>query len=151
MHNTAAIRCLLMLCLWQGPLPVWHTHGTLAEAPAASRSWLAEHLADHHAEVDPREVVVFGWHVHFDLPESEGDPDDTPGPSLRFPVVVSTGSDGVRPGSSERLPIVADSLLTLVIDPPAEPTAGSHSIRRGFFPDDAASLPLPLRIGVSRC
>ena len=151
MHTPAVLRCLLILCLWQGPLPVWHTHGTLVDAPEASRSWLAEHLETHHPTVDPCDVVFFGWHVHFEVPHSEDDPDDVPSPSLRNPVVIAASSDGGRLSGSGLLPRGTDASHPLALRPLVVSPRPPRSARRGFFPDDAASLPLPLRIGVARC
>ena len=152
MHTPAVLRCFLILCLWQGPLPVWHAHGTLPDAPEASRAWLAKHLETHHASVDPCDVVCFGWHLHFEVPHSEGDPDDVPSPSLRDPVVIATNGDGGRlPGGGELPFVTTDAPYPLAHRPLVESARSPRSARRGFFPDDAASLPLPLRIGVARC
>jgi hypothetical protein len=151
MNRLAVVRCLMVLCLWQGPVPVWHAHGTLADASDASRMWLAEHLESHHAAVDPCEPVFFGWHLHFDVPDSEGDPQNTPSPSLRFAVVPVGVVDGDRLVSGTEVPAAAFAIHPLIPALTVESADAPRSTRRGFFPDDAAALPLPLRIGVARC
>jgi hypothetical protein len=151
MHNTNVLHYLLLLCLWQGPMPVWHAHGTLADAPEASRAWLAGHLETHHTAVDPCELVFFGWHVHFEVPDAEGDPDDAPRSILSFPLVLGSNADAVRPMPGAFLSFVGDALVFQEAFAGGGVPSTTRFARRGFFPDDAASLPLPLRIGVARC
>lgn len=140
-----------MLCLWQGPLPVWHAHGTLATTPGVSQSWLADHLQTHHASVDPCEPSFFGWHLHFEVPDADGPPEDAPSPGLRCPVVHANGSDIVQPLVRDMLHVMPATVRTLHLAKPMGRQRFFCFARRGFFPDDAASLPLPLRLGVSRC
>jgi hypothetical protein len=150
MDRLAAARCLLMLCLWQGPLPVCHAHGTLANAAEANRPWLAAHLEAHHASVDPCEQTFFGWHIHFEGPDSEGEPSESPSPSLRLPLVAGTSADGVWGEwcvSAESV----DALEVFVVTQTPRCPVLAHCGRLGFFPNDAGSLPLPLRLGVARC
>lgn len=150
MDRLAAARCLLMLCLWQGPLPVCHAHGTLADAPEANRPWLAAHLAAHHASVDPCELTFFGWHIHFEAPASEGEPSESPSPSLRLPLVAGTTADGVWGdwcGFAEGV----DAFETLEMPQAPQFPLLARGSRPGFFPNDAGALPLPLRLGVARC
>jgi hypothetical protein len=151
MRGKKVLHCLLMLCLWQGPLPVWHAHGTLVDAPEGSRPWLADHLQTHHASVDPCELVFFGWHVHFEVPACEDEPEDAPSASLRCPAVMSAGVDGVRPLARVGLPVAEATIQPVLLLVPLRQQGQARWARRGFFPDDAASLPLPLRIGVVRC
>lgn len=150
-NRLAAVRCLLMLCLWQGPLPVCHSHGTLAGASDEARPWLAAHLETHHASVDPCELTFFGWHVHFEVPEAEGEPSETPGLSLWLPLIANASVDGIRADWPCRFPVGGNAVPHLaVMQLPREPEP-IRRLRLGFFPDDAGSLPLPLRLGVARC
>jgi hypothetical protein len=131
---------------------VWHAHGTLADAPEASRSWLAEHLATHHAAVDPGELVFFGWHLHFELPTADGEPSEQPSASVRLPVVINTSpvcdtavqTRGGLPGTLDisALPCRFDLVRRAVT---------ASSLRRGYFHDDGGALSLPLRLRVARC
>ncbi len=151
MNRLAAFRCLLVLCLWQGPLPVCHAHGTLASEPEAARPWLAAHLETHHASVDPCELTFFGWHVHFEVPSSEGEPSETPGLSLRLPLIANTSADGIRVDWPSRLPVGGSAVPPLAMMQQLRDPQPIRLLRLGYFPDDAGSLPLPLRLGVARC
>lgn len=151
MNTTRLLRCVLVLCLWQGPLPVWHAHGTLADASEASQAWLADHLATHHAAVDPCEHLFFGWHLHFEVPESDGEPNESPSTSLRLPAVAAASGSALR---FETRCLSACSLNTsdlLTSLGPVRPVIRPGVLRRGFFTDDGGRLSLPLRLGVARC
>lgn len=150
-----SLRWLLVLSLWQGPVPVWHAHDTLADSAAESAVWLASHLERHHASIDPFASIAFGWHVHFEVPESDGEPSESPGPSVRLPAVVAVGD---APLSDAGLRVIWHGGLVSV-DDPANPqkalgALGLPGLRRcegGFFASYAAALSLPLRLGVARC
>lgn len=150
-----SLRWLLVLSLWQGPVPVWHAHDTLADAAAESTVWLASHLERHHASIDPFASITFGWHVHFEVPDSEGEPSESPGPGVRLPAVVAVGDaaladTGLRVIWHGGLVSVNDSVARQKT-PGAQGTPGLRRYDGGFFSSYAATLSLPLRLGVARC
>jgi hypothetical protein len=150
-HRSTLVRCLLMFSLWQAPLPVWHSHGTLAADSSESCHWLARHLESHHAEVDPVDDVPLGWHVHFEMPDSDGEPSESPGPSARLPAPSTVTIE--RAQLLEVFPFAADvvtSPLPGIVTNPAC-VIGPPGRCLGFFTHYAASLALPLRLGVARC
>lgn len=81
LHTTSllsriALRLLLVLSLWDGPVVWGHSHAT-----AMSRTEsLAAHIAVHHA--CEGNAAHLGWHWHFSIPESDG-ADPSPGKSSR--------------------------------------------------------------------
>lgn len=150
-HPSILLRCLLIVSLWQAPLPVWHSHGTLADGPAESRGWLARHLESHHAAADPCDSQLFGWHLHFDVPTSDSEPSEAPGPSARLPapsVVV------IERAQMEEAPVGAAFVFATMPGLTVNPSAAIGQLGRrclGFFTHYAMSLALPLRLGVARC
>ena len=149
-----SLRWLLVLSLWQGPVPVWHAHDTLADSAAESVAWLASHLERHHATIDPFASVAFGWHVHFEVPESDGEPSESPGPSVRLPAVV-TVSDATLADAGLR--VIWQGLVSVDDPAIAQKAVGAMGMPGlqhddgGFFSSYAAALSLPLRLGVARC
>lgn len=154
-RRLTSLRWLLVLSLWQGPVPVWHAHDTLADSAAESVAWLSSHLKRHHASIDPFAEIALGWHVHFEVPESEGEPSESPGPSVRLPAVVAV-SDATLAGEGLRV-IWHGGLLSVDDGAIAEKTAGAigppglYRDEGGFFFSYAVALSLPLRLGVARC
>lgn len=146
------VRCLLVVAAWQAPLPLWHTHGTLANATAESASWLAEHLRTHHPTIEPSSQTIVGWHCHFVDPQSGGEPPDAPKRNPRH-VVVACGPALLNGVSRLQAPLVSwaggdPSSVSGV------PATGLHAVRhraRGFFTDFAPDMPLPARLGVLHC
>lgn len=152
-RRLTSLRWLLVLSLWQGPIPVWHAHDTLADTAAESVAWLASHLERHHASIDPFASLTFGWHVHFEVPESDGEPSELPGPSVRLPAVVAVSDatladvdlrviwqSGLVPGGH-----LSSGQIGGVPDTPGLRRYG------GFLSSYAVALSLPLRLGVARC
>lgn len=154
-RRLTSLRWLLVLSLWQGPIPVWHAHDTLADTAAESVAWLANHLERHHASIDPFASVAFGWHIHFEVPESDGEPSETPGLSVRLPAVMAV-SDATLAETGLRV-IWHGGLVSVDDSAVAQKATGSlgmSGLRRfdgGFFSSYAAALSLPLRLGVARC
>src|SRR5579871_4630370 len=60
-------RALLIVSLWNAPLPVIHAHGAdISESADATE--FAAHLAEYHADVTLNSHIDFGWHWHLVLP-----------------------------------------------------------------------------------
>lgn len=55
---------LAILLLWQGPIPICHAHGTLANSAVAT-SDLADHLVEAHQSLNPLDDVFVPWHWHW--------------------------------------------------------------------------------------
>ena len=65
-----AARCLLMLLVWSGPIPVCHSHGTLANTFTTDRATeraFEKHLRTFHRDVDLFGDVEMGLHFHWVL------------------------------------------------------------------------------------
>jgi len=64
--SRVALRLLLVVSLWEGPVVWGHSH-TSVMSPSES---LVAHIAAHHAcESD---ATHLGWHWHFSIPEADG-------------------------------------------------------------------------------
>jgi hypothetical protein len=147
------VRCMLVVAAWQAPLPFWHNHGTLANATQASTSWLADHLRTHHAAIDPFSQFVFGWHLHFALPESGDETPDSPKPA-RQPGVIASGLTSWDSFVRLQEPIASGVWHPMLIVPRALAADRMlNGVRRtgGFFTDFAPDMPLPVRLGILRC
>jgi len=59
-------RCLLMLLVWSGPVPVCHSHGTLANTSNIDNAF-EQHLRTYHRDVDLCRDVQLGLHFHWVL------------------------------------------------------------------------------------
>lgn len=145
---------MLVVAAWQAPLPFWHNHGTLANAPQTSTSWLAEHLRTHHAAIDPSSPCVFGWHLHFTLPDTGPESPDAPKPTRQQGVVTSSVLASWDGFVRQQAPFSSGAWRPLLIVPGAS-TANRmpNALRRaiGFFTDFAPDMPLPVRLGILRC
>jgi len=63
-------RCLLMLLVWSGPVPVCHSHGTLANTFTTDRATdraFEQHLRTYHRDADLFRDVQMGLHFHWVL------------------------------------------------------------------------------------
>lgn len=147
------MRCLLVIAAWQAPLPFWHTHGTLATATAESAAWLTDHLRAHHPAIDPCSQYVFGWHLHFALPDSGDEAPDAPKP-IREQVLVIPGLASwdvfIRLKAPFQARMFADALVVSQ-SPLADRGMGAFQAANGFFTDFASEMTLPVRLGVLRC
>ncbi len=148
------VRCLLVVSAWQGPFPVWHSHGTLVHSSGDSQPWLAEHLDSEHADIAPAHDVAFGWHVHFALPGSDG---DSPESSLPSREVITVGNEAAEWNLTVREQAMLASWTSICFT--ITPVHDSLSMRfpaalrplGGFFATFAPDMPLPVRLGVLRC
>ena len=150
-QHVAVIRWLVVASLWHAPLPVLHAHGTLADAPATSPNWLAEHLERRHATVDPFCSLCLGWHVHFEVPGTEEDPQDAPSLATSLPVGNSqSGICQLRETLAGSTPMWG--MTVTAWDSVPQPVLHGRTVRRRQFLSRCAErLPLPLRVGVMRC
>ena len=70
-------RALLIVSLWNAPLPMVHAHGADVD-DSADAAGFAEHLAKYHGDVTLNSHVDFGWHWHLVLPRDSNPDDDCP-------------------------------------------------------------------------
>lgn len=74
------LRLLMILSMWQAPVPFLHCHSLRAE-DAGGDVVMRQHLVRFHREALSHPGFGLGWHVHFELPaEFFGcqDDDDSP-------------------------------------------------------------------------
>jgi hypothetical protein len=70
------LRVLLIISLWQAPIPLFHCHSLQAEEVRGDAG-LQQHLVRFHRGALQHRERSLGWHVHFDLPiDLLGSPDD---------------------------------------------------------------------------
>lgn len=145
--GSVVLRFVLLISVWQGPIPWFHCHGSLA-AEGEIQPWLAKHLRSHHPTIPQAAKIDFGWHCHFDLPTT--DSEDQPNKSPKPRVVISATetltpvsiSGEIHPSSRfMRLPMKA-----LGMSPPGLTTAG---VNQHFYDSFAESLAMPLRFCVA--
>ena len=142
-----ALRFVLLISVWQGPIPWFHCHGSLAAA-GETQPWLAKHLRSHHSPVSLFTNIDFDWHCHFDFPTppSEDEPQESPHPRLvvssgATPTPVSLSGEAHLLSRFYRLPVKVTSL-----SPPGLATAG---VNQHFYDSFAESLAMPLRFCVA--
>ena len=90
------LRVLMLVSLWNAPLPWVNVHGTLAVDSTAARH-LSQHFARFHAGADPFEREAAGWHVHFVLPWTISDEGPCPADGRHHDsheLTLSTASPG---------------------------------------------------------
>lgn len=151
-HRAATIlRCLLVTAAWQAPLPFLHCHGTLATSTVAGSPWLAEHLRTHHADVDPHSPHLFGWHLHFGVPESDDTPADAPVPRRCHLVVATSFASGDAVGGLAGTTADGTRDVALLAPPSPSSRAASAFRRVGVDADGAPTVPLTLRYCSLRC
>lgn len=103
-------RLCLIVSLWQGPVPMFHSHGTDVGEVTSSAAEI-EHLSEYHPEVPVNSHVDFGWHVHFVLlasPNAEEPEDGQPARVPFFAPFVTCQAE-------------ANSMASLFIEWPASP------------------------------
>lgn len=146
------MRALLIIwAAWQGPVPWWHSHGTLANSAANSQEFLREHLSLHHSAIDPCDDLHFCWHVHFDFPAQSK---DSSNPEGNRPVGATNAELApcghhqlARTAASDGLSTAIDVTDGGVLAAQLSPNSGGQHFFDGFAPE----LALPLRFGVLRC
>lgn len=159
-HASAALRWLLLVLMWPGPVPWCHSHAKIAhsESPAVA-TWLREHLRVGHglasvagiqqARAQDARAQDAGWHVHFALPGSEDGNSGSDRPQPILPLVTSPCEmQGFEAQAVSVHPLVA----TLEWLPAARRGGlGSSVASRHFLDGFAPSLALPQRLGIFRC
>lgn len=148
-----ALRCLLLIVAWQGPLPWCHCHEEVASAPGGISCWLASHLRTHHPSMLPLASAVLGWHVHFDYPCPNEDEEGRSGHHEPSRLPGSSAAEQMASSILESASGVSQPLPTVDGDPAATSVAASDPARVNahFFDDYAPSLALPLRFCIARC
>lgn len=148
------LRCVLVVFVWQGPVPWCHRHGTLANTPDSAISWLQEHLRTHHSSIGVNAEVSFGWHVHFDFPIPVDD--DSNGPNVpdqdRLPPVSSldTVSASIARAASDSSDLAAAHRVNLSGDTRVIANGLLLEVTH-FYEASAPSCSLSVRFCVSRC
>jgi hypothetical protein len=140
------IRVLMLLSLWNGPIPLGHDHRSMMNGIAGAAS-VAKHVASFHSNCKCGASKELGWHLHWIMPncENEGFDDCVAANSWIHSRIAETQTH--------------DGLLVLG-GPSAEP---DHWLSRGIFlhfqraggietPSLATSkLSLPEVLGIMRC
>ncbi len=159
-----SVRAVMMLLLWQGPIPWCHSHdalrasksGSLMSA-AAEKFDLASHLKKHHRDIDPRSRISLGWHIHWVLPLMNYDPllgESSPNEGIPQPP-VSIHADRYFAYGTNLLQafdqIHAVEFANFVTPSPHLSNDGANSLTSHFYDEFSTSLSLPQRFSVYRC
>lgn len=143
------LRICVVLAAWQGPIPWFHSHGTLAQA--TDDLWLIKHLQTCHHATGTCSNEGLGWHFHCGFP---GPPTDDSGPVSegvwhRAPVIVTA------PFSLGELSMgqVSAAAIIDMVDANLGPCTGvwPKTSPLHFFEAFAPSLALPLRFCCLNC
>lgn len=147
-----AWRCLLILSVWQGPLPYWHCHDGNANGEA-SCEWFVRHLQCFHPDVADCATCALGWHVHFGYPQPTDDSEPpSPNSAERFLPTPTEIGNGLTPPPFKDMRFwrvandLNDCAAAIARRPCVRARAATH-----FFDGFASALPWPLRFGVARC
>jgi hypothetical protein len=142
---------LIVWAAWQGPVPWWHSHGTLANSAANSQEFLREHLSSHHSAIDPCDDLRFCWHVHFDFPahgrDSSNQDGNRPVGTMNAELAPSGLHQLARTAAFDVPYTAVDVIDGGVLSVQLSPGSGGQHFFDGFAPE----LALPLRFGVMRC
>lgn len=157
-----AMRWLALSLLWQGPIPCCHSHELWAGADeeahqvsvACDVNWpLLDHLYTFHSADRESTARSIGWHLHWVMPEvDEGA--FPPGPAI-------SGLPGAEPSVILTDGQVSTFTTATIAWVPCEwglvsgLVASAGDVRsltpRHFLDTFAASLAMPLRLGIMRC
>ncbi|WP_425615245.1 hypothetical protein NA78x_005145 [Anatilimnocola sp. NA78] len=150
--GSLALRWMLLVIAWQGPLPWCHSHGTLGNCANCPSADLQAHLQSHHPAIDQFADLVFSWHFHVDMPVSPDEPDEP------------SDYDAPRVPATDSVDVVASSLIrdaqtaapvTLVVEFAQQEFAAARRIQahaaQHFFDSFAPTLSVPERFCVARC
>jgi len=152
---SVALRIVMLLAAWQGPMPWWHRHGTLVDADLAKAPlWLSQHLQTHHASVSPYAGIFFGWHMHAIFPGSSSDDPEQPTKPEQFRLSTAAEADCLLAqlmDSAEGLSVSLAQQIELQRPGLAGSSPSTSRATAHFFERFAPSLPLPLRFCVARC
>jgi len=143
-------RLLVVALLWQGPVPVIHSHASFLDA-----AQLADHLKRCHAADGCEDCVEgqLGGHFHFMPPRLPGEEhhDDPSAP------VRPSGSTFLTAGTTAVDALLACSLSAEQpsgalpeLDPASSVAPVMQSVGRTFWDHFACHLSLPMRLGVIR-
>jgi hypothetical protein len=147
------LRFVLVLTMWQGPIPWVHCHGTVADSSVSADmlSWFSVHLRSHHACVQCERPVDLGWHTHFDMPQTPADESDRNSrtshdclpashlQTLDLQMSVSASSAAI---SLIAVDVHCVSMMTAM----AQTRQASH-----FYASFAPAMSLPARFCIARC
>ncbi len=143
------LRMCVVVAAWQGPIPWFHSHSSLAQA--GDDLWLIEHLQAHHAAMPGCDHGWLGWHFHCDFPGSCGDdaqsPSDDARPTLPSPAVVECVVTSLAWESATQ----GLDTLNRGHDGPLSGLLPAGMRHPHFFDAFAPTLALPLRFGRLIC
>ena len=147
-----ALRVLLLVSAWQGPLPWWHSHGGIAGASEQDSIWLVEHLQCWHPGLEAASADSLGWHMHWGYPSSTGSTGQ-PTPRTQDRVLGTNHFDAHLLSPQRSCSTWTTSVLPLnnrgdlaIVRLQGQPRRARH-----FFDGFAPTLPLPLRFCIARC
>lgn len=148
------LRLFMLVTIWQGPFPWYHSHGTLANLQSTAPTEFVDHLRTQHASVDPLSNVDFGWHLHFLLPNSSGEDPQQSAPPKQDQLLIVTSVDCfiahfARTHANPEIQFESRADLQgsgTILTERSQTRFSGH-----FYDAFASSLPLPLRFCVSRC
>lgn len=148
--SALALRLVLLVAAWQGPIPWCHGHAGLLSQD--SPAWLGEHLQLYHGG-QAGHWEFLGWHVHADFLRSPiGDDEPPRGSPPEFPVSLIAGARAIAdaaapPADAVRWVPAASGCDGIATQDRCALTVRPHH----FFASYASDLPLPLRFSILRC
>jgi len=145
---------LAILLLWQGPIPICHAHGTLANSAVATAD-LADHLVEAHQSLNPLDDVFVPWHWHWvvlsdflqhcDRPDSDSQDHSNCNLSNTFCVAAETVT------YSPQIQIVWPFTRLFMQSNVERCTNTAYQRPSNFLSTFAADQSLPERLSVFRC
>jgi hypothetical protein len=163
MRNNLTKRCSPFVCVmvalaaWQGTLPCAHahahSHGTTAHICSGGSACDSEHWDALGSDEVHGTPSPWCWHVHCDLPESDGDSSDIPC-QCRSEFVAVDGFSATADVIRESLLVVSHSVAPFDVVLPARCPVIRPDMARSvssFFATFAAEMSLPVRFGNIRC
>lgn len=151
-----ALRCGLILCAWQGPIPWCHAHAAQDRQPALE-GWFARHYQTRHLGLSEALCANLGWHVHLDSPwddagEHHGEERQS-APPPRLPSELGSSLRGVCTAGEWFAPArgTSDFLVwSVCVNEDASTSRRTPLTPHHFWEGFAPSLALPVRLGVIR-
>ena len=145
-----ALRWLLLLLMWPGPVPWCHSHGAVARSESSqAATWLREHLWKSHAGSLGTDASRAGWHVHFSLPGS--DDGESGSEDSRPSWLMAASTADAQESGAESTSGGSPLFVTERLASSTRVGVGPNAVNRHFLDGFAPFLALPLRLGVLRC
>ncbi len=149
------LRLVLVVCAWQGPLPVVHAHAaavdSVDDSAAESSTCLVEHLRTWHCGDEACSGECREWHLHFEYPHPSHDGTPTSQPAKdRLATIAAADFDAASSACGTPSQPASFSIDHDGRERSQLPSLGRNAAAH-FFDGFAPTLPLPLRFGVMRC